>query len=125
MRAPWVTFPSVEIENPQVCGAAETDSSPAPAASFLSPSETGRTISVHVKTGTTSVFRLSNTDEQVGPATAQWYVLVRLGGVGSRPDFYVVPALVIAALVYVDHRRWLEEPSSRTGEPRKDTAIRA
>ena len=24
MRAPWVTFPSVEIENPQVCGAAET-----------------------------------------------------------------------------------------------------
>ena len=88
-------------------------------------SETGRMISVQVKTGTTAVFRLSNRDEQVGPATAQWYVLVRLGGVGSRPDFYVVPALVISALVYVDHRRWLEEPSSRTGEPRKDTAIRA
>ena len=88
-------------------------------------SETGKMISVQVKTGTTNVFRLSHKDERVGPATAQWYVLVRLGGVGSRPDFYVVPALVIAALVYVDHRRWLEQPSSRTGEARKDTAIRA
>jgi hypothetical protein len=87
--------------------------------------ETGRMISVQVKTGTTAVFRLSNRDEQVGPATAQWYVFVRVGPVGSRPDFYVVPALVISALIYVGHRSAMETPSSRTGEPKKDTAIRA
>ena len=68
--------------------------------------------SMQVKTGTTGVFRLSNKDEQVGPATAQWYVLVRLGRVGSRPGFYVVPALVISALMYVGHRLW---PSAGRG----------
>ncbi len=48
-------------------------------------SESGRMISVQVKTGTTGVFRLSNKDEQVGPATAQWYVIVRSAASGHVP----------------------------------------
>ena len=49
-------------------------------------------------------------------------VFVLLTGVGSRPDFYIVPSKVVAEYVATTHSEWLASPKA-DGRPRKDSTI--
>ena len=48
-----------------------------------------------------------------------FYVFVRLGRIGQRPDFHVVPSKIVAEQVRKSHQEWL-----RGGTSRKDSSIR-
>jgi hypothetical protein len=52
-------------------------------------------------------FQLGKKDEQPGTGGNEWYVFVGLKDLDARPDFYVMPRGVVAAVVYLEHRAWL------------------
>lgn len=75
-----------------------------------------RLVAVQVKTATApSRFRLHERNET--PIPSHWFVLVRLGDEMSRPEFFVLPSLVVSAYVWVSHRVWSAQPR-RDGKPR-------
>ena len=86
--------------------------------------ETRKVIAIQVKTARPgNHFRLSNKLEVPTDADNERVILVSLMNEDERPDFYVIPRNVVAALIWVDHRRWLAQPS-RTGKPHVDSEQR-
>ena len=83
--------------------------------------ETRRVIAVQVKTaGPGNHFRANKKLEEPTRADNEWLALVNLRDELERPDLYIVPRNVIAALIWVEHRLWLLEPG-RSGRPHKDS----
>ena len=83
-------------------------------------SQTGKLVAVQVKTATgNSPFRLSRKHEQPTTSAPLWFVLVRIpDDDGAPPDFYVVPAVVVSAYVYVRHWVRSARATERAGSPR-------
>ena len=54
----------------------------------------------------------------------EWFTFVGLRGLGQRPDFYIVPRNLVVSLIFVSHRKWLNDPPSRPGGSRNDTTNR-
>jgi hypothetical protein len=87
---------------------------------------TERLIAVQCKASTARrSVQLSQTSEKPAqPGVEEWFVCSSVReGAHHRPRFYVIPRNVVAALVFVQHRRWLAGARA-DGEPRKDSSRR-
>ncbi len=84
--------------------------------------ETGKVANIQVKTMSLTNYqgwRLSKKDEERSGINNHFYVLVNLQDIGKLPEYYIIPQIKLAELLYKDHREWL------TGNPRrKDTIMR-
>ena len=68
-------------------------------------------VAVQVKARDTGDFQLGvHGEDPSTPGTNEWYILVSLGDVGARPDYYVVPRDHVSALAHIGYRTWLAEP---------------
>lgn len=66
-------------------------------------------VAIQVKTASEGYnFRLGVKDEDPGERDHEWYAFVSLRGDEERPSFYVMPRHVVAAIVYLEHREWLD-----------------
>lgn len=81
--------------------------------------ETRKVLAIQVKTSHSDHFHMSKKLEEPTDTEYEWIILVSLRSDGERPEFYVVPRNVIAALMWVGRYRWLAAPS-RSGRPHKD-----
>jgi hypothetical protein len=86
--------------------------------------ETKRTVAIQTKTSSGGIkFTLGERDERTYARDPGWVVLVGLAGDLERPSFYVVPRCHLAAMLYAQHRWWLDEPGKRgqlhTDNPRR------
>lgn len=86
-------------------------------------SSSGRVIALQVKTANSDGFQLSAKAEAPTSESNQWFVFVRLADPDDRPRYFVVPANVVSALVFVVHRDWTAG-RRRDGSPRKPTTRR-
>jgi hypothetical protein len=86
--------------------------------------DAGKAIKIQVKTsqGSKKKWLLRKKDETLR-GDGFFYVFVSMNAVGIRPDFYVVPADIIAVKTAQGHKDWLLG-SKRNGQPRKDTDFR-
>jgi hypothetical protein len=66
---------------------------------------------------------LSEKDEQPTAQDNEFFVLVHLQAEDERPRFFVLPRNFVAALIFVDHRRWLAIPA-KSGRPHNDNPRR-
>jgi hypothetical protein len=84
-----------------------------------------KVVAIQVKTARSGdSFRLSEKLERGTDASNEWIIFVALREEERTPvEYYVVPRNVIGALIFVDHRRWLDTPG-RHGQPHKDNAQR-
>jgi len=91
---------------------------------IASDSEASRAVTIQVKTSIKSGAKwiLSKKAESFA-GEGHYYIFVLLGGLASRPDFYIVPSKVVAKYVTNHHRRWLAGAKA-DGSSRKDSAIR-
>ncbi len=87
--------------------------------------ETKRTVAIQTKTSSGGIkFTLGERDERTYPQDPGWVVLVGLAGELERPSFFVVPRCHLAAMLYAQHRWWLDEPGKR-GQPHTDNPRRS
>lgn len=86
---------------------------------------TNAVVSIQVKTSSgAKQFRMSANDESPQAATMEWYACVLMGeDIQERPRFFVVPRIVVSALLYLDHRHFLATPS-KSGAPHRDSPQR-
>ena len=85
----------------------------------------GRALKIQVKTiqGAKAKWVLRDkSEEDYGPGF--FYIFVRLGAIGTRPDFHIVPSEVVARSVRTLHAEWLSG-AKKDGSARKDTSMRA
>jgi hypothetical protein len=86
--------------------------------------ETGHVIAIQTKTTTgNDSFVLGAKDETPTRKTNEWVALVRLGKLHERATFWLIPRNHVAALLWVEHKRWLAVPG-RGGRVHKDNPIR-
>jgi hypothetical protein len=96
-------------------------------------SETRRVIAIQTKTARSPFhFQLKGpktidqdtdrTDERTTENDNEWYVFASLRGETERPDFYIVPRNIVAAMISTGHRHWLAATGKRG--PRKDSTMR-
>jgi hypothetical protein len=85
----------------------------------------GRAVTIQVKTiqGANRKWVMNMKHEKIVQSDL-FYVFVRLGDVGRRPDSHVVPSSEIAAYVARNHREWLSG-TKKNGAARKDTPMRS
>jgi len=84
----------------------------------------GRALKIQVKTiqGEKKRWVLRDKSEaDHGPGF--FYIFVRLGHIGTRPDFYIVPSAIVAQAVKTGHATWLSG-TKRDGSARKDSSMR-
>lgn len=84
--------------------------------------ENGKFVNVQVKTMSIENkqgWRLSKKDEEKSNIKNYFYVLVNLQGEGKLPEYYIFPQVILAKLIYKDHRDYLAAKSTR-----KDTDMR-
>jgi hypothetical protein len=63
-------------------------------------------------------------DETAETGTSEWFICVRLPpDLAQRPHFYVLPRMVVSALLYLDHRHFLATPG-KGGRPHVDSPVR-
>jgi hypothetical protein len=85
---------------------------------------TGTTIAIQTKTANEgNNFQLSAKCEIPSSALNQWFVFVKLHGIGTRPSFFIVPRNVVAGAVYAQHKEHLSRPG-KSGKPHKDSTLR-
>ena len=86
--------------------------------------EGGRTLQIQVKTiqGDAPKWVLRDKCEN-HHSPDFFYILVRLGKLGTRPNFHIVPSKVIAEVVKSSHAIWLGG-TKKDGSARKDSSIR-
>jgi hypothetical protein len=90
---------------------------------ILAVSPTWRTVKISVKSRrdinqSPNIFRLSQKDEN--KSDENWfYAFVRLKKFESEPDFWIVPANLVAQIVKESHKCWLSWKNTR-----KDTTMR-
>ena len=83
-----------------------------------------RSVSIQVKTSSGGKPKwLLTKKSECFSAENHFYVLVLLRGIGTRPDFYVVPSDVVAHYIRDSHRDWLAGTKT-DGSPRKDSSMR-
>jgi hypothetical protein len=69
-----------------------------------------RIVAIQTKTASRgSHFQINSGNEKPGGAEHEWFVLVGLNKEDARPDFYVLPGHVVPALIWLEHRDWLED----------------
>lgn len=90
---------------------------------ILAVSPTWRTVKISVKSRwdinqSPNIFRLSQKDENISDES-WFYAFVRLKKFESEPDFWIVPAPLVAELTKKSHKRWLKWKPTR-----KDTTMR-
>jgi hypothetical protein len=85
----------------------------------------GKAISIQVKTQQSAKAHwvLKERDES-HHAEGFFYVLVRLCGAGHRPNFHIVPSVVMAERIANSHKAWIAG-TKRNGGARKDTPMRS
>ncbi|MBI4664402.1 MAG: aspartate ammonia-lyase [Verrucomicrobia bacterium] len=84
----------------------------------------GRALKIQVKTTQSEkahwVLREKD-EEDHGPGF--FYIFVRLGALGTRPDFHIVPGRFVAKTIKKGHSDWLKG-MKKDGSRRKDTNMR-
>jgi hypothetical protein len=86
--------------------------------------DSGRVVALQVKCSSgRGSFSLSVKDEQPTARDNEFFVLTHLEAEDERPRFFVIPRNLVAALIYVDHRRWLSIPA-KNGQPHNDNPRR-
>jgi hypothetical protein len=84
----------------------------------------GRALKIQVKTiqGENKRWVLRDKSEgDHGPGF--FYIFVRLGHIGTRPDFYIVPSAIVEDAVKVGHAAWLSG-TKKDGSARKNSSMR-
>ena len=81
-----------------------------------------RSIQVKTTENKTANWTLTSKSEK-GASENLFYVFVHLRGECKRPDFYVVPSLVVAEYIAACHRMYMETPK-KNGELKKDSTRR-
>jgi hypothetical protein len=91
---------------------------------IASNSDGSRAVSIQVKTNQNrqSKWILTKKSESFS-ADDYYYVFVTLNNIGQRPDFYVVPSLVVSQYISSSNRDWLTGKKIDGGS-RKDSGIR-
>ena len=91
---------------------------------IASSSDASKSVSIQVKTNKTGkvAWPLSKKSEDFF-SDSHFYVFVRLGPIGLRSDFFVVPSETVAIYISTAHRDWLSKPR-RDGMPRRDVPMR-
>jgi hypothetical protein len=86
--------------------------------------DASRTITIQVKTSQKKRRKwiLSEKSEALVSDT-HFYVFVNLGEKQERPDFHIVPSIIVAKFVRESHGEWLSTPG-RGGKAHVDNAIR-
>ena len=81
--------------------------------------ETGRTVSLQVKTTWVKTGRLANWllgNVLLSTAPSEWYVMVKLEGPApAHCRYFVVPRDHVAAASWISHQNWLTDPSAAPG----------
>lgn len=83
-----------------------------------------RSVSIQVKTrrGNAHGWPLNEKAEKISSPDL-FYVFVSLRGEKERPEYFIVPSLVVAKTVAKSHAAWLARPG-RKGQAHKDTPMR-
>jgi hypothetical protein len=84
----------------------------------------GRAIKIQVKTiqGATKRWVLREKNESEC-GEGHFYIFVRLGALGSRPTFHIVPGKVVAETIKAEHAKWVGG-LKRDGTNRKNGSMR-
>jgi hypothetical protein len=84
----------------------------------------GRAIKIQVKTiqGVTKRWVLREKSEKVY-GEGYFYIFVRLGALGVRPTFHIVPGKVVAEAIKAEHAKWVGGVK-RDGSARKNSSMR-
>ncbi|PJA48313.1 MAG: hypothetical protein CO170_03095 [candidate division SR1 bacterium CG_4_9_14_3_um_filter_40_9] len=95
---------------------------------ILAVSPKGRTVKISVKTRydikySPNIFWLGKKDENKSD-TDSYYAFVRLKEFKGEPDFWIVPASVVAKITKKSYKHRIEGESVRKETKRKDTTIR-
>jgi hypothetical protein len=86
--------------------------------------DTGRVVAVQVKCSSGGgSFSLSFKDEKPTAQDNEFFVLTHLQAEDERPRFFVIARNLVAALICVDHRRWLST-LGKNGQPHNDNPRR-
>lgn len=85
-----------------------------------------RLAAIQVKTRTSGDFQVGKgAEEPSPPGSDEWYVLVGLGEVGTRPDFFIVPRDHMSALVGEGPAGHYEPPCGVWAHPRSPGVLHA
>ena len=90
---------------------------------ILAVNKAGRSYSIQVKTTQYEKklrWLLSSKDEK---PKANFYVFVNLNGTEKQPDYYIMPAIEVAAAIKEEHETWLATPK-RDGTAHKPINMR-
>ena len=90
---------------------------------ILAVNKAGRSYSIQVKTTQYKKklrWLLSSKDEK---PKANFYVFVNLNGTEKQPDYYIMPAIEVAAAIKEEHETWLATPK-RDGTAHKPINMR-
>jgi hypothetical protein len=91
---------------------------------LASNADATKTVSIQVKTrqGKGRNWVLNEKGEDYHAADL-FYVFVNLRGVNDRPEFFVVPSLVVASFIKNNHKKWLATPGVQ-GQKHNETTMR-
>ena len=91
---------------------------------IASTSDGSKSVSIQVKTNSSGKKSwMLNKKSETYFSNNHFYVLVALGKLNERSDFYIVPSKIVADHVSSNHANWLKG-KKRDGTPRKDSSIR-
>ncbi|MBF0408959.1 MAG: aspartate ammonia-lyase [Candidatus Riflebacteria bacterium] len=91
---------------------------------IASNADATRSVSVQVKTNSYGSDKwILNQKAEKFHSDNHYYIFVSLKDPGERPDYYIVPSIVVANYVSSSHSEWLKGVKS-DGTPRKDSGIR-
>ena len=91
---------------------------------IASTSDGSKSVSIQVKTNSSGKKSwMLNKKSETYFSNNHFYVLVALGELNKRSDFYIVPSEVVAGHVSSNHANWLKG-KKRDGTSRKDSSIR-
>jgi len=89
---------------------------------IASSGDASRSVTIQVKTSSGgSPKRILTKKSESNFDKNHFYVFVLLHGVGNRPDFYVVPSMIVADYISTTHKQWLDTLQA-DGSKRKDSA---
>jgi hypothetical protein len=75
---------------------------------------TGQMVSIQVKTASPgNDLQLSAKAEAATAERNAWFVMVQLGALDVRPNFFVVPRNVVAACLFAEHTWWVRTPGEK------------
>lgn len=92
---------------------------------LVSSEKTFNSIGIQVKTnqsGNRKGWLLSEKNETLCNSNLV-YIFVNINSANTKPDFYIVPSVIVSETITKGHQSWLKTPS-KSGLPHKDTSLR-